>query len=71
VTGLPLFSRSVVATAARPNNVLTDRAERRILISVGLQTYRTLKYLVSSFGLIASILLTEGSILVPSFGISE
>jgi len=70
VTGLPLFSRSLVATA-RPNKVLTDLAERRSLMSVGLQTYRTLKYLASSFGLDASILLTEGSILDPSFGISE
>ena len=45
VTWLPLFSRSVVATAS-PSNVLTDRAERRNLRSVGLQTDRTLKCLV-------------------------
>jgi len=70
VTRLPLFCRSVVATA-RPSNVLTDRAERRSLRSVGLQTDRTLKCLVSSFGLDASILLTEGSILDPSFEVSE
>ena len=70
MTGLHLFSRTLVATA-RPYKVLADRAERRGLKSVGLQTYRTLECLVSSYGLDASILLTEGSILDPSFEVSE